>query len=532
MFYCNLNRYEVTIPHFLSSMMKYLIRPECLNADGIFRKAGSTARQKKLREEIEIAETFDCTSLEGLNLCLSALDCASILKQWLRELPEPLIPTRLHEVFLKCDSISNSEDRIDAILLCTLLLPSLHSASLACLVRFLSQVASEHSSNQMDSKNLAIVFTPGFFHATGDEMAKGAPNTGQETGTYNQKMRIVETLISHSSKVGMVEETMYSILGDTAACNFISQPENAVDGLDSEIGGDFAGPSARRRKKKKRRSGSLSRVLTAFKQAISRSATPAGSRCTSTTNIASSTENLNGTTEKCTSSTNLSTSEFFRTPNMTPITPFAIPRIVIDSEKTDGKRKGAQVDQLSFNSKQRKGANTNITPLGPPVSRGRSITLKGRFKSKKCTGAGTELDKSGRSMKCSNELYSNRVCKETMDYTGCENTPLPCKPTFSNIMRPVTFPTSNTPGTPNSFGVPSAVQDLSGIGSSEEFSDTENNSPLNLKSLRGKTNTFSNNLVERTASLTSVKKYSQSRNGPSYDDSAALDRNKLVICKT
>ena len=62
-------------------MMKYLIRPECLNADGIFRKAGSTARQKKLREEIEIAETFDCTSLEGLNLCLSALDCASILKQ-------------------------------------------------------------------------------------------------------------------------------------------------------------------------------------------------------------------------------------------------------------------------------------------------------------------------------------------------------------------------------------------------------------------------------------------------------------------
>ena len=513
-------------------MMKYLIRPECLNADGIFRKAGSTARQKKLREEIEIAETFDCTSLEGLNLCLSALDCASILKQWLRELPEPLIPTRLHEVFLKCDSITNSEDRIDAILLCTLLLPSLHSASLACLVRFLSQVASEHSSNQMDSKNLAIVFTPGFFHATGDEMAKGAPNTKQETGTYNQKMRIVETLITHSSKVGMVEEQMYSILGDTAVCNFISQPENAVDGLDSEIGGDFAGPSARRRKKKKRRSGSLSRVLTAFKQAISRSATPAGSRCTSTTNIASSSENLDGTTEKFTSSTNLSTSEFFKTPNMTPITPFVNARIGIDSEKTDGKRKGAQVDQLSFNSKQRKGVNTNITPLGPPVSRGRSITLKGRFKSKKCTGAGTEFNKSGRSMKCSNELYSNRVSKETMDYTSCTNTPLPSKPTFSNIMRPVAFPTSNTPGTPNSFGVPSAVQDLSGIGSSEEFSDTENNSPLNLKSLRGKNNRFSNNLVERTASLTSVKKYSQSRNGPSYDDSAALDRNKLVICKT
>ena len=179
---------------------------------------------------------------------------------------------------------------------------------------------------------------------------------------------------------------------------------------------------------------------------------------------------------------------------------------------------------------QRKGVNTNITPLGPPVSRGRSITLKGRFKSKKCTGAGTELDKSGRSMKCSNELYSNRVSKETMDYTSCTNTPLPSKPTFSNIMRPVAFPTSNTPGTPNSFGVPSAVQDLSGIGSSEELSDTENNSPLNLKSLRGKNNRFSNNLVERTASLTSVKKYSQSRNGPSYDDSAALDRNKLVIC--
>ena len=73
---------------------------EYLNTDGLFRKAGSAGRQKILRAEIEEAETFFIDKSNDENIP-SALDVGSLLKQWLRELPEPLIPQRFHETFLK-----------------------------------------------------------------------------------------------------------------------------------------------------------------------------------------------------------------------------------------------------------------------------------------------------------------------------------------------------------------------------------------------------------------------------------------------
>jgi hypothetical protein len=46
-----LEGYEVTVPRFLSSIIDYLKRHK--ETEGLFRKAGSTARQKALRAEVE-----------------------------------------------------------------------------------------------------------------------------------------------------------------------------------------------------------------------------------------------------------------------------------------------------------------------------------------------------------------------------------------------------------------------------------------------------------------------------------------------
>ncbi len=84
------------VPHFLAAILKHL--REHLDTDGLFRKAGSAGRQRQLRLDIEEAETF---FVNQDNLAVSALDIGSLLKQWLRELPEPLIPTRFHDIFLR-----------------------------------------------------------------------------------------------------------------------------------------------------------------------------------------------------------------------------------------------------------------------------------------------------------------------------------------------------------------------------------------------------------------------------------------------
>jgi hypothetical protein len=87
---------HLTVPHFLVAILAYL--RSHLDTDGLFRKAGSAGRQRSLRVEIEEAETFFVSQAEN---AISPLDVGSLLKQWLRELPEPLLPTRFHDSFLK-----------------------------------------------------------------------------------------------------------------------------------------------------------------------------------------------------------------------------------------------------------------------------------------------------------------------------------------------------------------------------------------------------------------------------------------------
>ena len=89
--------FDLQVPHFLVAILKFL--REHLETDGLFRKAGSAGRQKNMRIDIEEAETFFVDTEKHENV--SPLDVGSLLKQWLRELPEPLIPIRFHDTFLK-----------------------------------------------------------------------------------------------------------------------------------------------------------------------------------------------------------------------------------------------------------------------------------------------------------------------------------------------------------------------------------------------------------------------------------------------
>ena len=452
--------------------------------------------------------------MADIDISLSSLDCASILKQWLRELQEPLIPMRFHELLVKCCSLQDPKDKIEAIMLATLLFPPLHSATLTCLIRFLSKVASYSSSNKMDSKSLAIVFTPGLFHASGDEMAKGGVSkSGNDAGTFNMKMAVAEALINNASKVCMLEDSIYDTL---QAVNCLSHSEDNIDTIDKR-NEDVTGPSARRRKKKKRRSGSLSRVFTAmkgFRNVISsRSATPAGTRCNSSTNIASN-DNIYAAAEKCVSINNLSTPDYLRTPGAyyTPIMPSrgagANANLV-----SNGKRKGSQLDPLSTTSKQSKGAALSETPVTQPVNRGRSIPL---LRKKKSIGHG-ESEKLTASNLNDRRLQTGiQGSRETINYSSCTTTPLPTKPTFSSLIRQ--YPTSsfqvpNPPGTPGSFGVPSAVKDLSGFGSSVEcLADIDATSSFNTLEQKRPCTRTNDEKMETSLKVTDSIKFNTSKN--------------------
>ncbi len=81
----------VRIPTFVLQACQAILKG--VETEGLFRKAGSASRQRDIKRQLEKGE--------GVKPVHDVIDLANILKQFLRELPEPLIPYQLHEMLLK-----------------------------------------------------------------------------------------------------------------------------------------------------------------------------------------------------------------------------------------------------------------------------------------------------------------------------------------------------------------------------------------------------------------------------------------------
>uniref|UniRef100_A0A3B3CXF9 Rho-GAP domain-containing protein n=1 Tax=Oryzias melastigma TaxID=30732 RepID=A0A3B3CXF9_ORYME len=134
------------VPCFLVDSCSSLL--ERVGSVGLFRKPGSLPRIK---------------ALNGGEGCLSTAppyDVAALVKQFCRELPEPLFPRELHAALLQAQTLPSMQDRMSALQLLSCLLPARSCSSLHFLFHFLSKVSQRCSENLMTSSNLATVFTP------------------------------------------------------------------------------------------------------------------------------------------------------------------------------------------------------------------------------------------------------------------------------------------------------------------------------------------------------------------------------------
>ncbi|XP_067372862.1 rho GTPase-activating protein 6-like isoform X2 [Channa argus] len=135
-----------------------------LQTVGIFRVGSSKKRVRQLREE------FD----QGWELHLdeehSVHDVAALLKEFLRDLPDPLLTRELYTAFINTMLLDYS-DQVSAIQLLIFLLPPCNSDTLQRLLSLLSTVAKhakdgldsdgqEITGNKMTSLNLATIFGP------------------------------------------------------------------------------------------------------------------------------------------------------------------------------------------------------------------------------------------------------------------------------------------------------------------------------------------------------------------------------------
>uniref|UniRef100_A0A3Q4BKW7 Rho-GAP domain-containing protein n=1 Tax=Mola mola TaxID=94237 RepID=A0A3Q4BKW7_MOLML len=145
------------LPPSILRALVYL-RAECLDQVGLFRKSGVKSRIQYLRELVE--SNPGGVSYDGQ----SAFDVADMVKQYFRDLPEPIFTSKLCESFLHIYQYFPKDQQLVAAQAAILLLPDENREALRTLLFFLRDVVACVDENQMTPTNLAVCLAPSLFH--------------------------------------------------------------------------------------------------------------------------------------------------------------------------------------------------------------------------------------------------------------------------------------------------------------------------------------------------------------------------------
>ncbi|XP_064182618.1 rho GTPase-activating protein 11A [Anguilla rostrata] len=208
---CNVAEYG-SIPCFLVDTCTCLM--EHVDTEGLFRKSGSVVRLKALKAKLDQGEECIPTALP--------CDVAGLLKQFFRELPDPVIPPELHEALLKAQQLPTAEERTSATLLLSCMLPDRNLHALRYFFIFLNNVSLRCADNKMDSSNLSVIFAPNLLHSS-DGMEKMSSSTERR---LKLQAAVLHCFIENAQAFGVVPQ-------------FIAEKVPAMLGCEPGLGSPF-----------------------------------------------------------------------------------------------------------------------------------------------------------------------------------------------------------------------------------------------------------------------------------------------------
>ncbi|NXF05585.1 RHG07 protein, partial [Smithornis capensis] len=168
----NVQRTSHPLPNGILQALDYL-RSHFLDQVGLFRKSGVKSRILSLREMNETNPNNVC--YEGQ----SAFDVADMVKQYFRDLPEPIFTSRLCESFLHIYQYVPKDQQFQAVQAAILLLPKENREALKILLFFLRDVVAFVEENQMTPTNIAVCLAPSLFHLNSLRRDSSSSSTSQ-----------------------------------------------------------------------------------------------------------------------------------------------------------------------------------------------------------------------------------------------------------------------------------------------------------------------------------------------------------------
>ncbi|KAI1767831.1 RhoGAP-domain-containing protein [Hypoxylon sp. FL1150] len=126
-----------------------------MDMEGIYRKTGGNSQIKFIQEGFDKNGDFD---ISDPDIDITAV--TSVLKQYFRKLPTPLLTFEVYDRILETNSIQIDTEKCTHLQDVFNQLPAAHKDCLEFLMFHLHRVATRERENLMTPKNLAVVFAP------------------------------------------------------------------------------------------------------------------------------------------------------------------------------------------------------------------------------------------------------------------------------------------------------------------------------------------------------------------------------------
>ncbi|PFH58177.1 hypothetical protein XA68_14047 [Ophiocordyceps unilateralis] len=126
-----------------------------MDQEGIYRKTGGNSQVNMIKDGFDKSDNFD---ISDPDLDITAI--TSVLKQYFRRLPTPLLTFEVYERVLESNAVAEETERCDHLRRTFSSMPQRHRDCLEFLIFHLSRVAQREPENLMSPKNLAVVFAP------------------------------------------------------------------------------------------------------------------------------------------------------------------------------------------------------------------------------------------------------------------------------------------------------------------------------------------------------------------------------------
>ncbi|XP_059373327.1 rho GTPase-activating protein 22-like isoform X3 [Carassius carassius] len=197
------------------------IREQGLKEEGLFRMPGQANLVKELQD------AFDCGDKPLFDSNTDIHTVASLLKLYLRELPEPVIPFNKYEDFLTCAQLLLKDDEVGLSELVNQVntLPQANYNLLKYICKFLDEVQSHSNENKMSVQNLATVFGPNILRPKVEDPVSMMEGTSQVQHLMTVLISEHERLYVGTEGDASSEQTRSCLQGQRGMAEWISDEE-------------------------------------------------------------------------------------------------------------------------------------------------------------------------------------------------------------------------------------------------------------------------------------------------------------------